>query len=440
MDERIEELLDGVRRTGVSFLNLQFTDVSGAIKTVSLPAGRLRGALEDGVWFDGSAVEGAARVVESDLYLRPDPSTFVLLPWESQPTARLICDLCLPDGAPFPADPRNALRAVLAEAAELGFDYRVSSELEFFVFEDGDSATACPTLKPVDRSGYFEVPDDRAERLCFSTVLALSSVGFQVETTHHEVVAGQQEIDVAELGALEAADAIVTLKSGLKAFASRDHLLISFMPKPIEGVSGSGLHLQQRLVDPRDGSNLFQDPGNRYHLSDLGRWFVAGQLAHARGLCAVVAPLVNSYKRLLGGAEAPSRISWARVNRWSLIRIPELRLKTGTRVEFRASDPACNPYLALAVMLEAGLDGIQNKSSLPAPVEQLDGLEDREERVDPLPETLEEALEELDWDPVVRAALGQPIYERFLAVKAREWLAYRRHISSWELETYLRRA
>lgn len=445
MDEKQEELIERVRGDGVEFIYLQFTDVAGTMKSVAIPATALRESLEEGVWFDGSAIEGIARVAESDLYLRPDPASYALLPWESGPTARLTCDLCLPDGKPFPADPRNALKSVLLEAANLGFDYRVSSELEFFVFEDRDGATACASrLEPVDKSGYFDVPAERAKRLCVVTAQALAGFGFSVEATHHEVTQGQQEIDIAELGALEAADAIVMLKCALRAYSRRDGLLVSFMPKPIEGVSGSGMHLAQRLLDRQNGTNAFHDPASYYQLSDLGRRFIAGQLAHARGMCAVIAPLVNSYKRLLSGAEAPARVSWGRVSRGATIRVPEVRTKGGTLVELRAPDPSCNPYLALAAMLKAGLDGIKNEMELQEPIEQpgysMDGSDRSEAMANPLPETLEEALDELDWDPVVREALGQPIYERFVAAKAREWLAYQHHISSWELEQYLRNA
>ncbi len=462
-DEQHEQLLEHIKAAGVDFVHLQFTDVPGAIKSVTIPASRLRRCLEEGVWFDGSAVEGMARVAESDLYLRPDPSTFALLPWEQRPTARLICDLCLPNGEPFEADPRHQLKSVLQEAAELGFDYRVSSEVEFFLFDPHGQETvrlspgggrfipAAPRLDPIDSSSYFEVPAERAANLFYTTTLAFGGFGFEVETTHHEVAPGQHEIDVAELGALEAADAMITLKWALRAFGRRAGLLVSFMPKPIEGVSGSGLHIQQVLVDRQTRANAFFDPAGPYQLSALGGHFIAGQLAHARGMCAILAPLVNSYKRLMGGNEAPALISWARINRGALIRSPEVIAKTGTRIELRAPDPSCNPYLALAVMLKAGLDGVKQEMALPEPIEELaneayrpriqptaavGGSRD-EPIADPLPEMLDEALEELDWDPVVRAALGQPIYERFLAAKEQEWVAYRRQISLWELQNYL---
>jgi len=447
IDERHERLLDQIRRANVEFVHFQFTDIPGAIKSVAIPASRLQASLERGVWFDGSSVEGTARFAESDLYLRPDPTTFALLPWDARPTGRLLCDICLPDGSAYPADPRQALKRALAEAAELGYDYRVGFELEFFVFEDradlfGDGRIP----EPLDTSSYFDESDDRAANLCWTAAQALGGFGFEVEATHHEVAPGQHEVDLAEHDALSAADALVALKWALRSFGRRDGLLVSFMPKPIEEASGSGLHVQQVLAHREGGGNAFGDGAAEYGLSAVGKHYIAGQLAHARGMTAVIAPLVNSYKRLMGGAEAPGQISWARINRGSLIRVPEVAQGAGARVELRAPDPSCNPYLALAAMLEAGLDGIRNELPLPGPVEELpdrasgaDG-ESAGPAANPLPGTLGEALEELEWDPVVRGALGQPIYERFLAAKEAEWLAYRRHISLWELKSYFKGA
>ena len=437
IDERHERLLDQVRRSDVELIHLQFCDIPGAIKSVAIPANRLQTSLERGVWFDGSSVEGMARVAESDLYLRPDPATFALLPWEARPTGRLLCDICLPDGSPFPADPRDALRRVLAEAADLGYAYRVGCELEFFVFEDRDGLVADGQVpQPLDTSSYFDESDDRAANLCWTAAAALDKFGFAVETTHHEVAPGQFEIDLAETDALAAADAVVALKWALRSFGRREGLLVSFMPKPLEGASGSGMHVQQVLAG-RDGANAFTGGEGEYGLSAVGERFIAGQLAHARGMTAVIAPLVNSYKRLMGGAEAPARISWARTNRAALIRVPEVAPAGGARVELRAPDPSCNPYLALAVMLGCGLHGVRDELALPPPVEH-GAAEDAAGQGDPLPSTLGEALEELDWDPMVRAALGQPIFERFLAAKEAEWADFRRHISLWELQRYFK--
>jgi len=430
-----DEVLEAARSAGVEFVHLQFTDVPGAIKSMTIPASRLPRAFDDGAWFDGSSVEGLARVAERDLYLLPDPATFAVVPWETTPTARLICDLGLPGGAPFRADPRAVLQAALQRAAEQGFGYRVACEVEFFVFDEA----AAPELVPVDRSGYFEMHGNRAAKLCSAVIDAVAAFGVEVEATHHEVGPGQYEIDLAEQDALAAADGLIALKWALRAMGRRSGLRVSFMPKPIES-AGSGLHVAQVLTTS-GGDSAFFDDSQRYALSELACHFMAGQLAHARGLCAVVAPLVNSYKRLAGGAEAPARVTWARVNRGALLRVPEAPAGRSTRLELRAPDPSCNPYLALAVMLQTGLDGIDRKLPLAEPMEELDvpseGEDVAEQMANPLPATLGEALEELEWDPVVREALGQPVVERFLAAKESEWLAYSQHISGWELDRYL---
>lgn len=422
------DLLAGIETGQIDVVYLQFIDVPGIIKTVTIPATRLGAALREGVWLDACTVDDSLSLGENDLYLRPDFSTVAALPWDSH-ALRFVCDLALPDGAVFPADPRHALKSVLAESADLGFDYSVASELEFFIFSRKSSQVR--DFDRPDSSGYFDAPSGSAAELCNLVAEAVSVMGFDIKTTHHEVAGGQYEIDIAEMPALKAADAIVTVKWALRAYAGRMGLAVSFMPKPIEGVPGSGLHMAQLLKD-RSGRNLFSDPSGRYQLSDIGQHFIAGQLAHARGMCAVVAPLVNSYKRLLGGAEAPSRIYWARISREPFIRVPDVAVKAGARVELRAPDPSCNPYLTMAAMLKSGLDGVTNRTALPEPVE--DGVSN--ECADRLPETLAEALEELDWDPVVRAALGQAIFERFLAFKREEWAAYRRHISLWEIQRY----
>jgi glutamine synthetase len=424
---------------GIEVVHLQFTDVPGAIKSLTIPSSRLERTLQHGAWFDGSSVEGLARTAESDLFLLPDASTFAVVPWERTPTARLICDVHLPGGDPFPADPRQALKSVLAEAAELGFEYRVSIEVEFYVFEDRElTGGGARPPAPVDRSGYFEIQEVRAASLCREATDALREFGVEVEASHAEVGPGQHEIDIAEMGALQAADAVVALKWALRSLARRGGMLVSFMPKPLEDAPGSGLHISQALVDRASG-DAFSDRSERSELSEIAARFIAGQLAHARGLSAVVAPLVNSYKRLSGGAEAPARVSWARIHRGALVRVPEAALGRGTRLELRAPDPSCNPYLALAAMLKTGLDGVRNRLPLAAPADELESDVTMEgaEASDPLPSTLGEALEELNWDPVVREALGQPIFERFLTAKEQEWQAFGRHISSWELARYL---
>jgi len=431
-------VLDRLRREGIDFVQLEFTDIPGAQKSVTIPASRIEMSLDHGVWFDGSAVEGLARVAEHDLYLRPDLSTFARVPWVERPSARIICDLEFPDGRPFLADPRRALKRVVAETAELGFTYRAACELEFSIF--GGSGTP---LAPIDSGGYFEETTAQAEELCREACRALVALGIDVEMSHHEVAPGQHEVDLAVMDALTLADAIVALKTSLRTYGRRRGLLVSFMPKPIEGTSGSGLHVQQELRT-RNGTDAFFAADDPYQLSESGRRFIAGQLAHARGLCAVIAPLVNSYKRLMGGAEAPGHVSWARTNRGSYIRVPSISPGGGMRIELRAPDPSCNPYLALAAMLAVGIDGIRNALTLPEPVEELGRPTARgpvdQDAAELLPRTLDEALEGLEWDPVVRGALGQEIYERFLAAKEQEWEAHSAHVSQWELRTYLERA
>jgi glutamine synthetase len=428
-------VLSAAQQAGVELIHLQFTDVSGALKSMTIPVGRLGRAFDDGVWFDGSAIEATARVAERDRYLLPDATTFALLPWERRPTARLICDVVLPGGTPSTADPRAVLNALLERAVEAGHHYRVASEVEFFVFD----ANGASEFSPVDQIGYFEMHGSRAMTLCSAVVNALEGFDIAVDATHHEVGPGQYEIDLGEQEALHAADALVTLKQALRALADRQGMRVSFMPKPLESAPGSGLHVAQVLTDP-GGSNAFQDVEQPYALSALASHFIAGQLAHARGMCAILAPLVNSYKRLGAGAEAPALVTWARVNRGALLRVPADSGGDTSRLELRAPDPSCNPYLALAAMLAAGLDGVEHKLPLPEPMEQDDGDDEAEQIAPPLPATLGEALEEFEWDQVTRDALGQTVVDLFLAAKETEWQAYTRHISRWEYERYFETA
>jgi glutamine synthetase len=450
--EAVERVVQAARDKGVEFVHLQFTDVPGSIKGVSVPVERLTNCFTDGVWFDGSSVEGLARLAESDLYLRPDPTTFAIIPWERPTTGRLLCDLVTPDGVAFAADPRNVLRRTVADATELGYAYRVGAEVEFYLFEERDVERAADggsrrrggprdlsPLVPSDSRSYFELPDERAATLCQSAVKIMRSFGYNVAATHHEASPGQHEIDLGLDDALRTADAIVALKLVIRALAPKAGLLPTFMPKPMEKATGSGVHLAQVMIDRVTGTNAFFDPGGDHQLSSLGQSFVAGQIAHARGMTAVLAPLVNSYKRLLGGDEAPSEVDWARTNRSAFIRVPEAVNSGSCLIEVRAPDPSFNPYLGLAVLLHCGLDGIRNQIPLNPPAEQPPGREPTGDDAvnDRLPSTLGEALEEIEWDMVVREALGQPVYERFATAKEQEWLAYRHHISRWEIDTYL---
>ena len=439
----IQRIVDAAEAGEVEFVHIQFTDIPGTIKGLTVPISRLKRSLTDGVWFDGSSVEGLARIAENDLYLRPDPTTFAILPWERPRTARLLADLVTPTGQPFVADPRYVLKRAVAEAKERGFSFRVSAEVEFYLLEDPAAirSAASPKLIPSDTRSYFELPGARAARVSQRAVLALRDFGYNVSSTHHEVSAGQHEIDLAADDPVRIADAIGALKLIVRTLASHDGLLATFMPKPLENASGSGIHLTQMLLDAQTGADLLFRTDQEHTLSPIAEHFIAGQLAHARGMCAILAPLVNSYKRLIGSDEAPATVSWARISPNALIRVPETAAPTGG-IEIRVPDPSCNPYLSLAVLFQTGLAGIETETALPTPREQSDTMSASMPGADadPLPVTLGEALEELEWDMVVRSALSQPVFERFVAEKEREWASYRHHISDWELDNYLERA
>jgi len=437
------EVLERAAADEVKFVSLQFTDVVGAIKNVTLPVGRLEEAVERGVWFDGSSIEGFARIYESDMYLMPDVSTYRVLPWRSaeRRTARVICDVYTPDGEPFKGDPRHILKQAIAEAERRGYIYNTGPELEFFLFKRDNE----PQLRPVphDVGGYFDFsPRDLADTVRQDITRALEAMEIEVETAHHEVATGQHEIDFRYADALTSADNCMTFKYTVKAIAQQHDLYATFMPKPIFGINGSGMHTHQSLFD-RAGNNLFYAPDDTYRLSPLAYHFMAGQLAHARALAAVVAPTVNSYKRLVPGYEAPAYICWGQINRSALIRIPRYSpgRESSTRLELRCPDPSCNPYLAFAAMLAAGLDGIDRRLEPPPPVEE-SAYELTEERlrelsIGLLPGTLEEALDELAKDEVVRGALGEHAYQAFTRARREEWDAYRIQVTEWEIRRYL---
>ena len=436
--ERVEAL---IRETNVQFINLQFSDIVGIVKQVTIPVHQWPGAAQDGVWFDGSSVEGFARIAESDMFLKPDLSTFAVIPWERENlvTARVICDVYTPQGEPFEGDPRYVLKRTLAEAENLGYVYNTGPELEFFLFRrDGNGL---PRPKPHDDAGYFDVSTDLAHNVRRQMVEALHAFGIEVEAAHHEVAPGQHEIDFHYSPALQAADNAVTFRIVLKAIAQRNGLFASFMPKPVAGISGSGMHTHQSLMRADTGENAFYDGDDEYGLSELAKQFIAGQLAHAKGMAAVIAPLVNSYKRLVPGYEAPVYISWARVNRSALIRVPQITSghPDATRLELRCPDPSCNPYLAFAIMLHTGLDGVRRRLAPPEPSEE--DLYELDEvgrsSLETLPGSLGEALEELKQDLLVQEALGSHVYHRYLLAKTQEWDEYRLSISQWELDRYL---
>ncbi len=439
--ELVERVKERVEQARVRFINLQFTDVVGMVKSVTIPAEKLDDAITDGTWFDGSSIEGFARIAESDMYLVPDLDTFALIPWDTQDvTARLICWVYSPGGDLFPGDPRAALYRAIEEARALGYTYNTGPEIEFFLLRPDETGRVIPA--PHDRGGYFDFSTDLANAVRRDMMNVLEEMGIRVENSHHEIAAGQHEIDFEYDEAMRSADNSVTLKYTLKAVAQKHGLHATFMPKPVFGTPGSGMHVHQSLFD-RDGNNAFADPNDDYGLSDLARHFIAGQLSHARAMSAVIAPLVNSYKRLVPGFEAPVYISWARVNRSSLIRVPRAtsgKLKS-TRIELRCPDPSCNPYLAFAVMLKCGLDGVRRRLPLPEPVEEnlyaFDEADLAKRQIATLPGSLGEALDELKRDEVVQEALGAHVYERFLEAKTMEWDQYRMYVSPWEIERYL---
>jgi glutamine synthetase len=442
-DTTPDEILRQSEEQNVRFVNLQFTDINGAVKSVTIPIGQLEDSITNGTWFDGSSIEGFARIAESDMYLLPDVSTFRIVPWErgENTTARVICRVMTPNGDPFPGDPRDVLIRALEEARELGFDYYTGPELEFFLLVPGLNGSEAPLAH--DRGGYFDLSTDLAIAVRKEMVNALQGMGIQVEASHHEVAIGQHEIDFRYGPALETADNAVTFKYTLKAVAQQHELHATFMPKPIFGVNGSGMHVHQSLFTRDNETNAFVDHGDEYGLSETARHFIAGQLTHARGMSAVLASTVNSYKRLVPGYEAPVYISWARTNRSALIRVPNISpaKPRSARIELRFPDPSANPYLAFAVMLKAGLDGIKRKLPVPPPIEEnlyhFTPERRREEGVETLPGSLIEAVAELERDTVIQEALGEHVYERFVEAKTEEWDEYRMQVTAWELERYL---
>jgi glutamine synthetase len=439
-----KELIARVRSDHIKFISYQFTDVTGAVKSVDAPVKQLEPALDDGVWFDGSSVEGFARIQESDMRLVIDPDTYAVLPWSPPEArrARVFCDIFTPEGQPFEGDPRGALKRIQAVISKRGWVYNVGPEPEFFLFRRNGGEGIHPV--PHDVGSYFDFSaDDEAVRVRTELMDALNSMGLDVEVGHHEVAIGQHEIDFRFADALHTADNVLTLKYTVKAIAAKYDLVASFMPKPVFGINGSGMHCHQSIFDA-SGNNLFYDEADDYHLSPLAYGFIAGQLKHARALAAVVAPTVNSYKRLVPGYEAPVYIGWAQINRSALIRIPrftEGRIKA-MRVELRFPDPSANPYLAFAAILAAGLDGIDNNLKPPAPlnninVYHLDEAGRSKLRIGSLPGSLAEALGELEKNKVIRSALGESIFDTFSRAKWNEWDAFRINVTDWEVERYL---
>jgi glutamine synthetase len=442
-EKSASKIISELKQNGIRFVYLQFTDVLGIVKSVAIPVDQFSDCVERGKWFDGSSVEGLGRVLESDMYLKPDLRTLVMLPWEDdgQPAARVICWVLTPEGELFPGDPRSALKHVVKESAEAGYRYLVATELEFYLYVPGGEGKM--QSLPQEAGGYFDLSTGLSASVRKEMVWRLQEMGIRVETSHHELGVGQHEIDFTREDALTSADNLITARYTLKAIAQKHGLAVSFMPKPAEEMEGSGLHVHQSLFDS-SGANVFADAASEYGLSATAQQFLAGLLQHARGMSLVLNPLVNSYKRLTKGFEAPVYITWARVNRSSLIRVPRVnpqKLDT-TRLEIRSPDPSCNPYLAYAVMLKCGLAGIHGKLPLPQPVEEnlfatdVGRLERR--RISPLPETLGQAILEFENDEVVREAVGEQMASKLIEAKSREWFDFCRNVTPWETERYLR--
>lgn len=434
------DILEDLRKRKVRFLLLQFTDLLGVNKAVEVPASQFERALGGEVLFDGSALEGFARVEEADALLVPDLDTFRIFPWTEagrEPVARLLCDIRYPDGSDFAGCPRTTLKRQIARADQLGVTMRAGCEVEFFIFEQDERGK--PTTRTLDAGSYFDlVPVDRGEQARRVIVTVLEEMQLASETSHHEVAAGQHEIDLGHDDPLTMADTLATLRYIARNVALQHGLAASFMPKPLYGRNGSGMHTQQALF--AKSKNAFFDPEGPGQLSDIARWYIGGLLRHAVGYCAITNPLVNSYKRLVPGFEAPVNVSWSTQNVSPLVRVPAQRGE-GTRCENRLPDPSANPYLALAVQLAAGLDGLAQHSDPGDPVNKnisrMSYRERRKYRIDDLPRDLHEALDCLEKDTVIRAALGEHIYERFVEAKREEWQDYVGTVSAWEVERYL---
>lgn len=432
-----EDILRIAKENDVKFIRLQFTDIFGQMKNVAITDKQLAKVLDEGAMFDGSSIEGFVRINESDMYLKPDYDTFTLLPWKDG-VARLICDVyCADKVTPFAGDPRYIFRKAIKEAADMGYTFNVGPECEFFLFELDEKGEA--TTKTADVAGYFDMgPADQGEQCRRDVCLALQEMGYEIEASHHEVAEGQHEIDFRFAEALDAADKVVTFKHVVKTYARRHGLHATFMPKPVFGINGSGMHTNMSLM--KDGKNAFYDPDDKYGLSETAYQFIAGLLSHVKGIAAVSNPLVNSYKRLVPGYEAPVYISWSASNRSALIRVPAAR-GMGTRVELRCPDPACNPYLEMALCLAAGLDGIKKGMKAPEGITKnifaMTPDELKADGIDSLPGSLAEALDAYEADPFIKEALGEHVYEKYLEGKRKEWDDYRTKVSQWEIGEYL---
>ncbi|MGN0377299.1 MAG: type I glutamate--ammonia ligase [Suilimivivens sp.] len=434
-----EDIMELVQDEDVEFIRLQFTDMFGQLKNVAITVSQLEKALENKCMFDGSSIEGFARIEESDMILYPDLDTLAIFPWRPQQgkVARLICDVYRPNGQPFEGDPRYILKRAVKEAAELGYTFEVGPECEFFLFHTDENGL--PTTVTHEQAGYFDLgPLDLGENARRDMILTLEEMGFVVEASHHEVAPAQHEIDFRYDEALFTADNIMTFKLTVKTIAKRHGLHATFMPKPKFGVNGSGMHINMSLS--RDGKNIFSDPSDKNGLSKEGYYFIGGIIKHMKGMTAITNPLVNSYKRLVPGYEAPVYIAWSATNRSPLIRIPAARGEH-TRIELRCPDSSANPYLALAVCLRAGLDGIVNKIEPPASVDcNIFAMSEEEKKaigIEAIPSNLREAVAELEKDEFIQEVLGKHVSAKYIEAKKKEWARYTAQVTDWEINEYL---
>jgi len=437
-----KQILDIVKKENIHFFRMQFIDINGTMKNVAIPRSQLEKALDGQIMFDGSSIDGFVRINESDMYLKPDYDTFCILPWRNQEgiaAARIICDVYLPDGTPFSGCPRVTLKRAVDKAQKMGFTMNVGTEAEFFLFERDENGA--PTTITNDTAGYFSLdPEDEGNNCRREIIETLEKMGFEIEASHHEVAEGQHEINFKYANALTCADNTVTFKWVVKAIANKYNLHATFMPKPVFGINGSGMHTNQSLFN-LDGSNAFFDKKDKLQLSETAYQYIAGIIKNARGFAAITNPLVNSYKRLVPGYEAPVYVAWSASNRSALVRIPASR-GLGTRTEVRCPDPTCNPYLAFAMMLNSGLDGIENKLTPPPSVDvnifAMTPDEKETAGIASMPANLKEAMDELKANPIAKEALGNHIFEKYCIAKEAEWDSFRTAVTDWELENYLK--
>ncbi len=437
-----EDIKGFIQEYNIKFIKLQFVDINGQVKNLAIPSEHIDKALDNEMMLDGSSIKGFRSIETSDMFFHPDINTFQILPWRGKDginSARLICDIYNADGTPFEGCPRCNLKRVMKEAEKYGFSMNVGPEAEFFLFAKDENGKAMPVTH--DRAGYYDVgPEDLGEDVRSDIVLTLQEMGFDIEASHHEGAVGQHEIDFRYTDILTAADNVTTFRIAVKAIAAQHNLHATFMPKPIYGINGSGMHCNVSLF--KDGKNAFYAEDAEYQLSDEAKYAIGGMLKHVKSITAITNPTVNSYKRLVPGYEAPVYLAWSLANRSALLRVPAKR-GSSTRVELRSPDPACNPYLAFAAILEACMDGIRNKIDPPAPVEsniyKLSSKERKKQRIDALPGSLAEALEHLDRSLVAQAALGEHIFNEFMSSKKKEWDSFRTYVSQWELDKYLER-